>query len=75
MGERKYSLDEIDLMRRALSFILSADAVGSYMPSDITEGRLRTYRANGIEPQELVDKALATESRLGWKFDPKEGPS
>ena len=49
MADRKYSIDEIDRMRRAVHDICRNN--------DLVEDRLRTYMLNGTEPEELMQYA------------------
>jgi len=56
MSERKYSVSEIDRMRKAIEWSfptgVSYDAVDR--AAEIEE-RLRTYMLNGTDPKELED--------------------
>ena len=55
MVERKYSVAEIDRMRRALERICTPTNRG-YFPAEVekrVEERLRTYMQNGTDPEEL----------------------
>jgi hypothetical protein len=59
MPERKYSIAEIDRMRRAVAFSCSCKEV---------EDRLRTYMLNGTDPEELERmKADIIEARIQQK--------
>lgn len=60
MVERKYSVAEIDLMRKLVRlelFVSLPSGIYSFDPNeDIesrTEDRLRTYMINGTEPKEM----------------------
>lgn len=62
MGERKYSIAEIDQMRAAIRSICIQSGV-AYYPAEKTaeiEERLRTYMINGTEPVELRNAADKT---------------
>lgn len=55
-GPRKYSVNEIDRMRRAIGLSYPMD--GSYVQADRDadiESRLRTYMQNGTDPEELEE--------------------
>lgn len=58
MSERKYSISEIDLMRKYIG--CSYPAGVNYLPHERTaeiEQRLRTYMQNGTTPEELEKHA------------------
>jgi len=61
--ERKYSLTEIDAMRRAVRDLgtywqfSSNGASGSPPKDDVVEQQLRTHMQNGTEPSELTEAA------------------
>jgi len=69
MTERKYTLSEIDAMRKSLldlcednGRMISTNGPPYPKHSEV-EDRLRTYMMAGIEPKELREKA---DSHLGW---------
>jgi len=71
MEQRKYSLDELDRMRRAISVELwprgtFRGPVFGYVPegeqSLAIEDRLRTYMLNGTTPEELEERANAARA-------------
>lgn len=70
MSERKYSLSEIDRMRTAVGFLCS---YGVRTPAEAAacEDRLRTYMANGTDPEEL--ERAADEAR-GYSLTQAAGP-
>ncbi len=55
MTMRKYSLEEISSMRASLNDLATPLHGGLYTPieSTVIENRLRTYMANGTDPDEL----------------------
>lgn len=60
--QRKYTLDEIDAMRRSVRVILALP-LGSGRDFDArAEDQLRTYMLAGISPDELIEKAKKVES-------------
>lgn len=63
MSERKYSISELDRMRRALRWLKP------YRSEETTplliEDRLRTYMLNGTDPEELEQAASVIEEE--WK--------
>jgi hypothetical protein len=65
---RKYSIAEIDRMRDAVSLMVPDRATPSDRIIEIEE-RLRTYMANGTEPEELENETMPQRivraSRLG----------
>lgn len=65
MNERKYSVSEIDSMRRLVRDL--CDTGMPYMPQDRAvevEERLRTYMMHGADPEELARAAADHQSRL-----------
>ncbi len=58
MTLRKYSIEEIDSMRASLNDLAAPLHGGLYTPieSTVIEDRLRTYMANGTDPDELTKK-------------------
>lgn len=56
MTERKYSVAEIDRMRRDVSTIANLGGQ-AFEGAAVIEGRLRTYMLNGTEPEELSAEA------------------
>lgn len=62
MAERKYSVSEIDQMRRSVTVML-----GGYRASAATvEDHLRTYMINGTSPEELAE-AAHTATERAWE--------
>lgn len=59
MAVRKYSVAEIDQMRRTLRGLFHS----GYEFGD-REDALRTYMLNGTDPQELTDAALARREKM-----------
>lgn len=57
MAERKYSVAEIDRMRRAIECSYPGGAYYAEQRSAEIENRLRTYMQNGTEPSELEEVA------------------
>jgi hypothetical protein len=53
MAERKYSVSEIDRMRRAVALMM----IGPCRNGAEVEDRLRTYMLNGTDPEELDEAA------------------
>jgi hypothetical protein len=53
----KYSLAEIDIMRRAIEVIEYYRGMPHREPKDhVIEAHLRTLMLNGTQPQELIDR-------------------
>jgi len=71
MAERKYTVDEIIVMRTAAQFILSRSPVP--MSAAATEDHLRTYMANGTEPEELEEVVKRTLEVENPGFDTSPG--
>lgn len=58
MTQRRYTLDEIDLMRAALSTLRTPGGV--YDPNRVekqVERELRTAMIGGVDPDEIIEKA------------------
>jgi hypothetical protein len=53
MAERKYSVSEIDRMRRAITEVVWDQHWSPKTQAPVIEDRLRTYMLNGTEPEEL----------------------
>lgn len=58
MPDRKYSVSEIDRMRRAI-FEMRLLPYGGDSIQQIIEERLRTYMLNGTDPEELEAEAMS----------------
>jgi hypothetical protein len=62
MNMRKYSINEIDQMRRHVEYLVLPVPGGCYTQADIgkeVESRLRAYMDAGIDPADLAAKASA----------------
>ena len=60
MTQRKYSIDELKRMRRAVRKMIPADAFdveSTTLYSILIEARLQTVILNGIDPAELEEAA------------------
>lgn len=67
MTDRKYSVNEIDRMRRAIHQ-RACQPGQSFSPQErnaMIEGMLRTYMQNGTDPQELEQEAA--EEAAHWQ--------
>lgn len=53
MSHRKYSVAEIDVMRRSVHVLIASNEIATASAEDW----LRTYMLNGTDPEELVDAA------------------
>jgi hypothetical protein len=64
MTQRKYTIAELDQMRRALSMLLAdlgAEGIERYQVWLLIEVRLQTCLLNGTEPEELEAEVRALE--------------
>ena len=62
MTQRKYTIAELDQMRRALSMLLAdlgAEGIERYQVWLLIEVRLQTCLLNGTEPEELEAEVRA----------------
>lgn len=68
MEEHKYSITELDRMRKAVEYLLKPRPFSDPVISDVEE-RLRTYMLNGTSVEELEDwVAKIREKRKALKL-------
>ena len=74
MGERKYSVYEIDRMRYAVKWLVNIGGRADEI-ARIHEEHLRTYMLNGTDPDELERRVEETVPNVGklnqWSGYPK----